>query len=65
MRGEYKDFDQAKKNIKSFQTIVYLEDFKVREIAEIEGYDRDTKEMKYKYIYKYEGENDVAKEAVA
>lgn len=65
MRGEYKDFDQAKKNIKSFQTIVYLEDFKVREIAEIDGYDRDTKEMKYKYIYKYEEENDVAEEAVA
>ena len=65
MRGEYKDFDQAKKNIKSFQTVVYLEGFKVREIAEIEGYNKDTKEMEYHYIYKYDEEQEQADETAA
>jgi hypothetical protein len=38
--------------IKSFQTIVYLEDFKVREISEITGYDEVKKDMVYRAIYR-------------
>ncbi len=58
MRGEYKDIDQARKNIKSFQTIVYLEDFKIKEIAEVIGYDDANSKMIYKYIYKYDPNNE-------
>ena len=45
-------YDQAKRMIKSFQTIVYLEDFKVMEISEITGYDEAKKDMVYRAIYR-------------
>ena len=32
----------------------YLENFKIQEISEIIGFDEDTKEMKYRYIYRRE-----------
>jgi hypothetical protein len=38
--------------IKSFQTIVYLEDFQVREISEITGKDEARKDMVYRAIYR-------------
>ena len=47
-------YDQAKRMIKSFQTIVYLEDFKVKEITEIVGYDNEKKDMVYRKIYRRE-----------
>jgi ERCC4-type nuclease len=47
-------YDQAKRVIKSFQTIVYLEDFKVKEITRIVGYDEKKKDMIYQRIYKRE-----------
>ena len=52
MRGYATSFEQAKRMIKSFQTIVYLSDFKVQEISEIIGYDDEKKDMIYRYIYK-------------
>ena len=45
-------YDQAKRMIKAFQTIVYLEDFKVKEISEITGYDEERKDMIYRPIYR-------------
>lgn len=45
-------YDQAKRMIKSFQTIVYLEDFQVQEISEIVGYDEKKKDMIYRPIYR-------------
>lgn len=54
MRGYAKDPEQAKRMLKSFQTIVYLEDFQVKEISEIIGYDEEKKDMKYRYIYRKE-----------
>lgn len=45
-------YDQAKRMIKSFQTIVYLEDFQVKEISEITGYDEARKDMVYRAIYR-------------
>ncbi len=45
-------YDQAKRVIKSFQTIVYLEDFKVMEISEITGYDEAKKDTVYRAIYR-------------
>lgn len=54
MRGYAKDIDQAKRMLQSFQTIVYLEDFKIREISEITGYDEEKHDMTYNYIYRDE-----------
>ena len=54
MRGYAKDINQAKKMLRSFQTIVYLENFKIKEISEIIGYDETLGEMKYRYIYRRE-----------
>ena len=45
-------YDQAKRMIKSFQTIVYMEDYQVKEISEIVGYDEDKKDMIYRPIYR-------------
>ncbi|MGN0240753.1 MAG: ATPase, T2SS/T4P/T4SS family, partial [Candidatus Weimeria sp.] len=52
MRGYASDMDQAKRMLKSFQTIVYLQDFKVQEISEITGYDEKKHDMTYRYIYR-------------
>ena len=37
--------------IKSFEIIVYMENYKVKEISEIIGYDEDKKDMIYRAIY--------------
>ncbi|MBO4847137.1 MAG: Flp pilus assembly complex ATPase component TadA [Lachnospiraceae bacterium] len=52
MRGYAKDINQAKKMLRSFQTIVYLENFKIKEISEITGYNEERGEMEYRYIYR-------------
>lgn len=54
LRGYAKDIVQAKRMIKSFQTIVYLQDFKVQEITEIIGYDENKKDMIYRSVYRRE-----------
>lgn len=54
LRGYAKDIVQAKRMIKSFQTIVYMQDFKVQEITEITGYDEDKKDMIYRSVYRRE-----------
>ena len=45
-------YEQAKRMIKSFQTIVYMENFQVKQIAEIIGYDEEKKDMIYRTIYR-------------
>lgn len=52
MRGYATDYTQAKRMLRSFQTIVYLEDFKIREISEITGFNEETQDMTYRYIYR-------------
>lgn len=52
MRGYAQSYKTAKKMITSFQTIVYLQDFKVQEITEIEGWDPDADDIIYRPIYK-------------
>lgn len=54
MRGYVQDIRQAKRSLKSFQTIVYLEDFKIKEISEIVGYNEHTQDVEYRYIYRRE-----------
>lgn len=51
-RGYAQSYEQAKRMLKSFQTIVYMQDFKVQEISEIVGYNEETHDMEYKYIYR-------------
>lgn len=52
MRGYAQNYTEALRMLKSFQTIVYLENFSVKEISEIVGYDENTHQMKYKCIYR-------------
>ena len=54
MRGYADSYEQAKRMMKSFQTIVYLSGYKVQEITEIVGFDEKKKDMIYKSIYKRE-----------
>lgn len=62
MRGIAQSYEQAKRSLKSFQTIVYLQDFKIQEISEIIGYNEQKKDMEYKYIYK-RSVGDIGKQA--
>ena len=52
LRGYADNYENAKRMIKSFQTIVYIRDFKIEEISEITGYDEAKKDMQYLTIYK-------------
>lgn len=45
------NYDQAKRMIKSFEIIVYMENYRVKEISEIIGYDEEKKDMIYRSIY--------------
>ena len=47
-------YDQAKRMLKAFKTIVYLEDFQIKEITKIVGYDEEKKDMIYKVMYRRE-----------
>lgn len=52
MRGYAQSYTEALRMLKSFQTIVYLEDFSIKEISEIVGYDEENEKMIYKSIYR-------------
>lgn len=52
MRGYANDIVQAKRELRSFQTIVYIDSFKITEISEIIGFNEDKQDMDYKYIYR-------------
>jgi len=52
LRGYAESFEMAKRMMKSFETIVYLKDFKVQEITQIIGYDEARKDMVYRPIYR-------------
>ena len=47
-------YEQAKRSTKSFDTIVYLQDFTVQEIVQVKGYNEEKKDMDYIQIYKKE-----------
>lgn len=51
MRGIAQSYEQAKRMMTSFGTIVYLQDFKITEISEITGYD-DKKGIQYRAVYR-------------
>ncbi len=52
MRGFATSYEQTKRSLKSFETIVYMQDFKVQEISQVIGYDEQKKDMIYRCIYK-------------
>lgn len=54
--GSSYSFDEAKRMLKTFDTIVYLEGYKVREILEVDGFNDETKQFNYINIYRYDGE---------
>lgn len=60
MRGYARDIDDAKRMLKSFETIVYLQDFKVQEISRIVGYDEEKHDMIYQYIYRRNNDKEKA-----
>lgn len=51
--GSTYSFEEARRMLKTFDTIVYLEGYKVREILECEGYDDESGRYIYRNIYKY------------
>lgn len=55
--GSSYSFEEARRMLKTFDTVVYMEGFKVREILECVGYDDNTHQYQYVNIYRYEGEN--------
>lgn len=52
LRGYAQTYNQAKRSLKCFRTIVYLRDFKVQEIVEILGYDDKKQDMIFRQIYR-------------
>ncbi len=53
--GSDYSYDEARRMLKNMDTIVYMEGYKVREILECTGYNDETKQFEYTYIYRYDG----------
>lgn len=51
--GSSYTFEEARRMLKTFDTIVYMEGFKIREILECTGYDDETHKYQYVNIYRY------------
>ena len=51
--GSSYTFDEARRMLKTFDTVVYMEGFKIREILEVAGYDDEKHDFKYVNIYRY------------
>ncbi len=60
--GSSYSFEEARRMLKTFDTIVYMEGYKIREILENTGYDDKTGQYKYINIYRYDPEAERAKE---
>lgn len=54
--GSSFSFEEARRMLKTFDTIVYMEGYKIREILECAGYDDATHMYKYINIYRYDPE---------
>lgn len=52
--GSTYSFNEARRMLKTIDTIVYMEGYKVREILECTGFDDETQQFKYTNIYRYE-----------
>lgn len=54
--GSSYTFNEARRMLKTIDTIVYMEGYKVREILECTGYNDTTQQYEYVNIYRYTGE---------
>lgn len=54
--GSSYSFEEARRMLKTFDTVVYMEGFKIREILEVAGYNDQTKQYNYINIYRYMGD---------
>lgn len=52
--GSSYSYEEARSMLKTFDTIVYMEGYKIREILECTGYDNKNKAYQYVNIYRYE-----------
>lgn len=52
--GSSYTFEEARRMLKTFDTVVYMEGYKIREILEVDGYDDATKQYRYINIYRRE-----------
>lgn len=52
--GSDYSFEEARMMLKTIDTIVYMEGYKIREILECRGYDRENHTYLYDYIYRYD-----------
>lgn len=59
--GLARSFSESKRQLQCFQTLVFLEGFKIKEISEIIGYNDKTHDMIYRYIYRREEEDQTTK----
>ena len=53
--GSSYTFEEARRMLKTFDTVVYMEGYKVRQILEVAGYDDKSGQYRYIPIYKYMG----------
>lgn len=51
--GSDYSYDEARQMLKTFDTVVYMEGYKIREILECTGYDTEKHEYEYIHIYRY------------
>ena len=49
--GSTYSFEEAKRMMRAFDTLVYMEDYKVRDILEVSKYNDQTKRYEYHHIY--------------
>lgn len=52
MKGNYQSTDQVRRELACFKTLVYLENFKIKEITETLGYDDEKKELIQRCVYR-------------
>ena len=50
--GSDYSFDEARRMLKTFDTVVYMENYQIQEILEVDGYDDTTHQFNYINIYK-------------
>ena len=54
--GSSYTFEEARRMLKTFDTVVYMEGYKIREILEVNGYNDQTRKYNYINIYRYQGD---------
>lgn len=57
--GSDYSFDEARRMLKTFDTLVYMEGYKIRDILECRGYDDETHQFIYDYIYRYNPDENI------